>query len=125
MPYPQFSKSGMTTLVFSRGNVYPVQRIYTPRQRVGRSYAGTYRVATLGAADEQLPLVFERLPLADYTALVAWFQNALINWAANSFTYTDSASVATTVRYLAGQLDMPEVAAGLYSVQLDLIKETP
>lgn len=123
MPYPTFTKTGMTTLTFSRGDVFPRQHIYQPRQRIGRSYAGTYQVATLGDPDERLPLVFVRLPQADYTALVAWFQHALINWAANSFTYTNSASVITVVRYLAGSLDMPEVSNGLYSVTLDLTKE--
>lgn len=123
MALPQFSKTGMTTLVFSRGNLFPSLHRYDAVQRIGRSYAGTFRVATLRDPDETFVLIFERLPLADYTALVAWFTNPLINWAANSFTYTDTASVATVVRYLNSTLAMPEVSAGLYNVALECLKE--
>jgi hypothetical protein len=123
MAYPQFSAPSMTTLVFSRGNVFPVQHVYVPRQRIGYSEGGMVKVASLGLADERFPLRFERLPLADYTALVAWFQHALINWAEHTFTYTDVASVATTVRYIDDTFDMPEIAYQLYSVNLLLRKE--
>ena len=123
MAYPTFSKTGMTTLTFARGNVFPSLHSYEAVQRIGRSYAGTFRVATLRVPDEAFTLAFERLPLADYTALVGWFTHTLLNWAANSFTYTDTAGVATIVRYLAGNLSMPEVASGLYNVTLELLKE--
>jgi hypothetical protein len=120
---PRFTKATMTDLVFSRGNLFPSLHRYDAIQRIGRSYAGTFRVATLRAPDESFVLLFERLPLADYTALVAWFTDARINWAANSFTYTDTAGVATVVRYLNSTLTMPEVAAGLYNVTLECLKE--
>lgn len=123
MPLPTFSKATMTTLTFSRGNLFPSLHRYEAQQRIGRSYAGTFRVATLRTPDEAFVLVFERLPLADYTALVAWFTDTRINWAANSFTYTDVAAVATVVRYLASTLAMPEISAGLYNVTLECLKE--
>lgn len=123
MPLPTFSKTGMTTLTFSRGISFPDLREYTPQQVIGTSYAGTRRIVTIRAAEEQLPLTFERLPLADYTALVAWFVDPDINWAGGSFTYTDAAAVATTVRYLGGPFAFPQVAPGLYSGGLLLVKE--
>ena len=123
MPFPTFSKSGVTTVTFSRGDVFPDVHDYEPVQVIGVSYAGTRRVATLRAPDEFFDLVFERLPLADYNALLAFFSNALVNWSASSFTYTDTASVATTVRYLGGRFSFPQVASGLYSGRIPLVKE--
>jgi hypothetical protein len=123
MPLPTLSKGGVTTVTFSRGNVFPSVHDYEPVQIVGISYAGTRRVATIRAPDEFFDLVFERVAVGDYTAMLAFFGNALVNWSANSFTYTDSASVATTVRYLGGRFSFPEVAAGLYSGRIPLVKE--
>jgi hypothetical protein len=123
LTYPTFTKTGMTTLVFSRGNVYPDRHIYQPRQLVIRSEAGQTRVATLSNPDEMFPLVFERLPLEDYTALRAWFSDARINWQAVSFTYTDTAGVATVVRYADTTFDLAQVAPGRFSGTVLLRKE--
>lgn len=123
MPLPTFSKTGMTTLTFSRGNSFPDLHSYEPQQIIGTSYAGTRRIVTVRAAEERFPLVFDRLPLADYTALLAWFIDPNINWAGGSFTYTDAAGVATTVRYLGGPFTFPQVAPALYSGTLLLVKE--
>lgn len=123
MPLPTFSKTGVTTVTFSRGNVFPSAHDYTPAQVIGVSYAGTRRVATIRSADETFDLIFERLALADYTALLAFFTATTINWSAASFTYTDTSSVATTVRYLGGPFAFPQVAPGLYSGRIPLVKE--
>lgn len=123
MAYPQFSKAGMATLVLSRGNVYPDRHAYTPRQLVARSEAGQTRVATLSEPDELFPLVFERLPLVDYNALRAWLADPRINWQASSFTYTDTAGVATVVRYADATFDLAQVAPGRFSGTLTLRRE--
>jgi len=123
MPYPTFSKEGIGTLTFSRGNVWPDRHLYQPRQVVARSEAGQTRVATLSDPDETFPLVFERLPLADYTALRQWFADPRINWQATSFTYTDTAGVATVVRYADAAFDLAEVAPGRYSGTITLRRE--
>lgn len=123
MALPTFSKSGMTTLTFSRGNIFPSVHDYDPQQSIGVSYAGTRRVATIRSAEETFDLVFERLPSADYTALLAWFTDADINWSAESFTYTDVNGTATTVRYLGGSFQFPQVGPSLYSGRIPLVKE--
>ena len=123
MAFPTFSKATMTTLTISRGNVFPTTHAYQPVQRISRSYAGNFQVATIRAPDETFTLQFQGLVQADYDALVAWFTDTRINWGANSFTYTDTAGVATIVRYVGGGLAMPQVASGLYSLSIDLIKD--
>jgi hypothetical protein len=123
LSYPTFSKAGMTTLVFSRGNVYPDRHVYQPRQVVARSEAGQTRVATLSEPDETFPLVFERLPLVDYEALRSWLLHPTINWQASSFTYTDTAGVATVVRYVDTAFDLAQVAPGRFSGAITLRRE--
>lgn len=123
MAFPSFSKSGVTTLTFSRGNVWPSVHDYAPQQVIGVSYAGTRRVAVIRDPEETFDLNFERLPTADYTALLAFFSDPLIDWSRYSFTYTDTASVATPVRYSGGVLSFPQVAPSLYSGRIPLIKE--
>lgn len=135
MAYPQFSKSGMTTLVFSRGDLFP--NLYEEEfgQIVVESEARLLRVATLHPPVVYLSLHFERLPLADFTALKNWLHHASLRGTANTFTYTDSAGVATTVRWWpwgAGQggsqskgvFRMPQIAAAKYEVDIVLRKET-
>lgn len=123
MSYPTFSKEGMTTLVFTRGNVYPDRHISQPRQLVARSEAGQTRVATLSDPDETFPLIFEGLPLADYNAVRTWFADPRINWQATSFTYTDTAGVATEVRYADTAFDLAQVAPGRFSGTITLRRE--
>lgn len=123
MAFPSLSKSGATTVTFSRGNIFPSVHDYEPIQVIGVSYAGTRRVADLRDPDEYFDLVFDRLPLADYTALLAFFGHINVHWSASSITYTDSAGTATVVRYLGGRFTFPEVASGFYSGRIPLVKE--
>lgn len=123
MPLPQFSKAGMTTLVFTRGDSFPSSTQLIPRQLVERSEGGQTRVATLSDPDEVFVVMFERLSSTDATALRAWFSHTLINWQAESFTYTDVRGVATLVRFVGGTFEMPEVTSERYNVTLTLRKE--
>jgi hypothetical protein len=91
-----------------------------PRQLVARSEAGQTRVTTLSDPDETFPLLFDGLPLADYQALRAWLSDPRINWQAETFTYTDTAGVATTVRYADTVFDFAQVSFERFSGALTL-----
>lgn len=119
MAYPQFSKVGLTTLVFSQGTITPDVREEAPRQVLGESEDGTLWVYSLSAAQTTLTLVFQDLPATDLAALEGWLRSPLIDWAANSFTYTDAESVAQTVRFV-GPLRKPRSAVDTYDVTLPL-----
>ena len=123
MSAPQFQKSGMTTLTFSRTYILPVHHTYRPRQRVGRSESGIVKVVTFSDPDEQWTLSFRGLTATDYANLLAWFQHPSINWGENSFTFVDHNAASHTVRYLDGEFDMPEIVTGVYEVTLTLLKE--
>lgn len=120
MALPTFSKTGMTTLTFSRDVLLPYQRPVTYHRVRKVSGGGVVRIAKTGSADRLIRLRFEQLLPGDYTTLAAWFDHANINEGLESFTYTDSASVAYTVYWWDDTFDMPEQAGGLYSVELTL-----
>jgi len=122
MSLPTFTRAGMTDLTFSRENVLPTRHPRLPRQRLSRSDSGKIKVATLGAADEHFPLAFQGLTQADVDALIAWFEDPLVNWSENSFTYTDSGGTAYTVQLLEPGLDPQQEAPGVYGVELLLIR---
>jgi len=123
MPFPTFSKAGVPTVILSRGDVYPTRLTVTPRQRVATTNAGAVQVATYSPEETQHRLSFVDMPTADRTALLAFLRNALINWAAFTFTYTDVNAATYTVRYLSGMLDWQETAPGLWDGDILLREE--
>ena len=123
MAFPSLSKTGATTVTFSRGNVYPIVHDYEPIQVIGVSYAGTRRVADLRDPDEYFDVVFDGIPTADYTAMLTFFSDTHVRWSANSITFTDVNSVATIVRYLGGRFSFPQIASGLHAGRLPFIRE--
>lgn len=133
MPYPTFSKSGMTTLTFSRGNLFPVPYTDTYGQSVRESESRLVRVATVSPPVTFHSLHFERLPLADFTNLNAWLRHSLIRGSAYTFTYTDTAGTAYTVRWWPwgasaggenGVFAMPQTSSARYEVDIILRQET-
>lgn len=123
MPYPFFSQSGIATLVFSRGSLFPTKREDQFNQIVGVSEAGLIRVATLSPPVMMETLHFERLPVADYVALRAWVRHPLVRGKAFPFTYTNEGGISALVRWWSDTFSMPEVASGLYTVDIVLRHE--
>lgn len=97
---PQFSKSGLTTLVFSRGSSWTDESTPQPRQTVSYSESGQARIVTYFGEEVLYPLTFVALPRAEDALLLAWFRHASILWSAARFTYTDTDAIAHTVRLL-------------------------
>src|SRR5919197_1109809 len=101
MALPRFERSGLSTLTFSRAYLATSGRKPPkPRQKVGRSDAGTWEVLTLGEPDQQIPLEFSQLPLADVEALDTFLGPSGVNFAALPFTFVDIDSTETEVRAL-------------------------
>jgi hypothetical protein len=120
MALAQFSKAGVTSVVFSRGPLYPTEHIHRPRQLKGVSDSGRFQVATIGITEERLPLAFSLLPTVDRDAILAFLQHPLVNWSAEPFTYTDPGGQAYTVRFVDDELASTEVGPGLYNLTLTL-----
>ena len=124
MPSPQFSKIGVTTLVFSRGDLFPSRTPESYNQVWSESEAKVVRVATISPPVIWYALHFANLPLADYTALRNWPRHALILGRAYTFTYTDVNAIAFTVRWWHDTFEMPQTSYQRYSVDIMLRDET-
>lgn len=125
MPLPTYAKTGVTTLTWSKGESFPYTHIRRPRQVVGVSESGAVRVSTLSVPEHFILVTFVRVPLADYNAAIAFFEDALIDWKANTWTYTNSSSEAFTVRLWDDNLESPEVVDQLYTLRNLLRIEIP
>ena len=126
MALPTWSKSGVTTVTFSRGDSYPRPLEGQEGQLVAESEAGTVRVATLHAVIRFYTMNFSgptRLPTADYDAMRTFLLNTLVNLSANTFTWTDSDSTARTVRYMDGLSQFSPSSSGFYQGNILLREE--
>lgn len=108
---------GADELQFSRGIRYPVAKPSKAVQAVDRTGAGALQVEILGANIRTRKLLFKNLPLADYTALVAWYET-VAQGAANAFTYYDEDENEMTVRIISPALEFPQTAYQRYSGEL-------
>lgn len=116
-----FSQTGVTSVTLQAPDLPLRQPGARPRQRATRTDAGTWMVVTLGDPDTEFNLSFGELPSADYSALMAFLADDLVNWQANAFTFTDWNSTAHSVRYLDHSDAL--IAPGLYTLELRLLKE--
>lgn len=72
------------------------------------------------AVERPLPLSFPRMPLADWEALLAFFD--LVDGMAEEFTYTDVGGVAHAVRFAVPEIEAEEVAFATVAVTVPLIE---
>ncbi|MEW6427333.1 MAG: hypothetical protein AB1568_04780 [Thermodesulfobacteriota bacterium] len=113
---------GASTFTFSKGRSFPVDDPAAVNVAVDYSEGGQLYAYDKGIAERFHNLVFERLPLTDFTAFGNWLTNVAIG-PKNPFTYTDEASVSHTVRLLDTRQPLREVSAGLYSGTIRLREE--
>lgn len=121
MPFPSFSKPGLSTVNFSRAPIAPEPVLYAPRQLRQEAENGTIFVYTLSDARRLHTLIWQEMSAADWSNLLTFLQG--IPWGADSFTYTDVDSTAHTVWYDGTPLRFQRTAAGTYSGQLVLLED--
>lgn len=116
MSYPRFTKAGVPTVMFSRGDAFPRPTPADERQLTGESDAGTLRIATLRAPISYLVCNFSgktALPEGDYLALEAFLTHPLVQLRANPFTFTDVDGAVYTVRYWQGLYNFQRITPAL------------
>lgn len=118
MAAPSLSKAGVTTMTFTKASTFPSAEPLTINQFVGVSDDNTIRVFSLGVPKRTLTVIFEQLTPFDITDLEAFFNDPLVNWGVNSFTYTDETGNARTVRYLQPTFDPEQVSDENYSLTM-------
>ena len=115
MSYPSFAKATLTTIIFSRGDIYPSRSPEDFHQVFGVSEGGQVRVWTMTDPEQFLIRVFEGMPTEDRDNYDNWVHNALINGRAGTFTFTDTDGAAYTVRWWEDTLDIAQITAGRWS----------
>lgn len=122
MAYPQLT-DGMTTVTFSRGNLYPVDNPVQLDQKRLVSQGKKVRVAQLGPDEEYKVIAFRQLPYADYLAVRAFLLAKRSN---QTFTLIDSTSTSYTVRWWPSddRFSMPDMGNGLYNLDLPVRVES-
>jgi len=118
MAAPSLSKTGVTTVNLTKASTFPSSDPLTMNQFVGVSDDNTIRVYSLGLPKRSLNVVFEQLTPQDITDLEAFFNNSLVNWGVNSFTYTNELGEAITVRYLQPVFDPQQVSDENFALSL-------
>ncbi len=120
---PIFTKTGATgsPLTLEKGRFLPVSDPYEPRQLRGVAGGGQVKIADLGTADHFFDIKINRVSKAHRNAIIAFLQHANVNYAQNTFTFTDEDGTAWTVRYWnSSGLDFPHVKGNLYNIKLTL-----
>ena len=118
MPLPTLTKTGVTTVTFSKGRAFAIDTTETPNQLIGESDDNTLVVADLGNEAKELGGTWTRLPLADINAVLAFFEHANVRFGKNTVTWTDEAGTASTVRLIDTVIRHTQVASGLHDLTL-------
>ena len=117
MANPTFD-DGVTTLTFKPGNIQARRLTDQPRQRKLVSSAGTVRILEVATADDRfIQIEIVQLPRADVGGYsghdsLRTFIRTDLNWAENTFTFTDADSDAFTVRYWSDNFLLEEAPSG-------------
>ena len=124
MSLPTFSKTGVSTVVLSNGNVYPHVLPRILNRFVGVSDNNTIRVSTVGPPLQTIVLEFQQLTRDDKDALESFFEDSLVNFGSEVFTFTDTNGTEHTVQYLEPQLAFPEITDNNVAFEMVLTKVT-
>lgn len=120
MALDTFTKSGVTTYTFTRGNTFPISKKYVPNQVKSLSGGGTSKVVGISPAQEYRGINLNNIPLSDLNLLYAFFNDSLVNWGEQIFTWTDNESTVRTVRFWDDELSINNSSSDIYSVSFQL-----
>jgi hypothetical protein len=118
-----FVKAGAATVTLSVAPDLGAGSAKRPRQAIGRSESGLYKVVTKSVPDQEFSLVFSEMPAADHDAIVTFLETTVVNYSERPFTYTDVTGNSHQVRYLDGQFPAPRIAPGIHRVSLVLMSD--
>ena len=99
MSQPTLSKTGVVTFTFDKARAFPVEPRIGGQQLIDEAGGGQPKVADLGAEEEFIPIKVQNMSDTNRDALLTFFRDSLINWALNTFTWTDEDSNTNIVRY--------------------------
>ena len=120
MALDTFTKTGVTTYTFSRGNTYPITHDYEVNEVRTVSGGGASKVVVHGSPQEFWSINLQNISDTDIDNLFNFLDDTLINWSEQIFTWTDHNSVARNVRLWNQSISMPSTGSDLNNVELIL-----
>ncbi len=121
MPNIIFTK-GAQSFTFSKGRSFPLDDPGQVNVPVDYSEGGQLYAYDKGIKEKFYNIALERASQADYDNFDNWLLNVAVG-PRNSFTYTDEAGAAHTVRLLDTKTPLRAVAHELYSGTIQLREE--
>ena len=110
---------GSDSVVFTQDASNPAGRNLEFYQAIDRTAAGTLQVETLGISVESRELVFDAMPLVDYTAVKTFLEDVAVG-AANAFLFTDELDDEYSVRCTSSFFNASEFHVGRFAVTMTL-----
>ena len=124
-----FSHASATDVTLSKSSKFPYNQTgkIVPNQIIGEAVGGAVKVATLGDNKRTWTIEVEYETEAIRNALLTFFADADVNYAANTFTFSPDDGSSYTVRlWNAKGLDFPVLVdngAKFYSIKITLRQE--
>jgi hypothetical protein len=123
MALPKFdyptAASPTDSVAFSKGNSFPHSITYEANQKLSFSESGKTKAALISGSWRVWRLKFDRISSANYSDLQDFIVNT-VEYATNTFQYTDHDSTVYTVRYIPNTFNFVEAAPALYSGTLQI-----
>jgi len=124
MALPEFQKTGVTTVTFDRGRVFPISEPIEVYQHRYDTEGLNTKVISYNVQNDFINAPFTGLSAANKTALETFFQHVNVNWSESDFTFVDENSQSRTVRLWQDRFNMVENSPNRFSVSFLLKDES-
>ena len=124
---PKFSHPSATDVTLTKGLAFPLNQTGSikPLQKIGKAVGGAVKVIDFGNKEVFWQVTVRNESLTNRNALLAFFADADVNYAENTFTfYAIDTTVSYTVRlWSIDGVDFPQTRTGLYNIDIVLRQE--
>ena len=125
MSLPILRQAGRSDVQLSRAYTYPINKSGRAHQVQARRGDGTPQVAKIATGERHWSLLYRQLTQTDYNAVLAFFEDPLVDYMMFPWTFVDIDDVSYSVHYLQPTVEMVEVSQGNFDWRLDLRLDIP
>jgi len=124
---PKFSHPSATDVTLTKGLAFPLNQTGSikPLQKIGKAVGGAVKVIDFGNKEVFWQVTVRNESLTNRNALLAFFADADVNYAENTFTFyaVDDATSYTVRLWSIDGVDFPQTRTGLYNIDIVLRQE--